>query len=45
MVGRQATELVGIAALAVRAGLARGTLADTLLAYPSLAETLAAAAR
>ncbi|MBN2113102.1 MAG: NAD(P)/FAD-dependent oxidoreductase [Acidimicrobiia bacterium] len=45
VVGRQATELVGIVALAVQAGLRRGILADTLLAYPSLAETLAAAAR
>lgn len=45
VVGRQATELVGIVALAVRAGLRREMLADTLLAYPSLGETLAAAAR
>jgi len=45
VVGRQAAELIGIVALAVRAGLGRTVLADTLLAYPSLAETLAAAAR
>ena len=45
IVGRQATELIGIVALAVKAGLRRQLLADTLLAYPSLAETLAAAAR
>lgn len=45
VVGRQATELIGIVALAVKAGLRRQLLADTLLAYPSLAETLAAAAR
>jgi dihydrolipoamide dehydrogenase len=45
VVGRQATELIGIVALAVKAGLRRQLLADTLLAHPSLAETLAAAAR
>jgi dihydrolipoamide dehydrogenase len=45
VVGRHAAELIGIVALAVRAGLPRRVLADTLLAYPSLAETLAAAAR
>ncbi|MFH1329912.1 MAG: FAD-dependent oxidoreductase [Actinomycetota bacterium] len=45
VVGRHAAELIGIVALAVRAGLPRRMLADTLLAYPSLAETLAAAAR
>ncbi len=45
VVGRQAAELIGIVALAVRAGLSRALLADTLFAFPSLAETLAAAAR
>lgn len=45
VVGRHAAELIGIVALAVRAGLPRRVLADTLLAYPSLTETLAAAAR
>jgi NAD(P)H dehydrogenase (quinone) len=45
VVGRQAAELIGILALAVRAGIGRALLADTLLAYPSLSETLAAAAR
>jgi len=45
VVGRQAAELIGIVALAVRARLRRQVLAETVLAYPSLAETLAAAAR
>jgi dihydrolipoamide dehydrogenase len=45
VVGRHAAELIGILALAVGAGLPRATLAGTLMAYPSLAETLAAAAR
>lgn len=45
VVGRQAAELIGIVALAVRAELSRALLADTLLAYPSLAETVAAATR
>jgi NAD(P)H dehydrogenase (quinone) len=45
IVGRHAAELIGMVALAVRARVPRGLLADTLLAYPSLAETLAAAAR
>jgi len=44
VVGAQAAELIGILALAVRAGLRRDDLAGTLLAYPSLAETLAEAA-
>ena len=45
VVGSQAAELIGIVALAVQAGLTRGVLAGTLMAYPSLAETIAAAAR
>ena len=45
VVGRHAAELIGIIALAVRAGLPRSMLAETLMAYPSLAETVAAAAR
>lgn len=44
VVGRHAAELIGILALAVRAGLARSMVADTLMAYPSLAATVAAAA-
>ncbi|HSQ38032.1 MAG TPA: NAD(P)/FAD-dependent oxidoreductase [Acidimicrobiia bacterium] len=45
VVGRHAAELIGILALAVRAGLARSMVAQTLMAYPSLAETISAAAR
>jgi dihydrolipoamide dehydrogenase len=45
VVGRQAAELIAVIALAVRARLGRQVLAETVLAYPSLAETLAAAAR
>jgi len=45
VVGRQAAELIGILALAVKAGLARSVVAETLMAYPSLAETVSAAAR
>jgi pyruvate/2-oxoglutarate dehydrogenase complex dihydrolipoamide dehydrogenase (E3) component len=45
VVGRHAAELIGILALAVSAGLARSMVAGTLMAYPSLAESIAAAAR
>ena len=45
VVGRHAAELIGILALAIRAGLPRSMLAQTLMAYPSLAESISAAAR
>lgn len=45
IVGRGAGELIGILALAVGARLTRSALAGTLMAYPSMAQTLAAAAR
>ncbi|MBS1195477.1 MAG: pyruvate/2-oxoglutarate dehydrogenase complex, dihydrolipoamide dehydrogenase component [Actinobacteria bacterium] len=45
VVGRNAAELIGILALAVRARLARTMVAETLMAYPSLAETISTAAR
>jgi pyruvate/2-oxoglutarate dehydrogenase complex dihydrolipoamide dehydrogenase (E3) component len=45
VVGRHAGELVGILALAVRAGLGRQVLGETLMAHPSLAESIAVAAR
>jgi pyruvate/2-oxoglutarate dehydrogenase complex dihydrolipoamide dehydrogenase (E3) component len=45
VVGSHAAELIGIVALAVKAGLSRAVLAETLMAYPSLAETVGAAAR
>ena len=45
VVGRHAAELIGILALAVRAGLPHSMVAQTLMAYPTLAETISAAAR
>jgi len=45
VVGRHAGELVGIIALAVQAGLGRRVLAETLMVHPSLAESIAVAAR
>jgi pyruvate/2-oxoglutarate dehydrogenase complex dihydrolipoamide dehydrogenase (E3) component len=37
VVGRHAAELIGIFALSLRAGVARSMVAETLMAYPSLA--------
>jgi pyruvate/2-oxoglutarate dehydrogenase complex dihydrolipoamide dehydrogenase (E3) component len=45
VVGSQAAELAGILALAVHARLRRSDLAGTVMAFPSLAESLAAAVR
>lgn len=45
VVGRHAAELIGILALAVQAGLERRVLAETIMAHPSLAESITVAAR
>ena len=44
IVGYRASELIGILALAVQARLRTDALVDTLMAYPSLSESLTDAA-
>ncbi|NQV07140.1 FAD-dependent oxidoreductase [bacterium] len=44
IVGHHASELIGILALAVKAGLRTDVLAETLMVHPSLAESLSDAA-